>query len=789
MRGIMFLFFAFCLVSVLLAGNLNASFDDLFSDEAFFRVEEQMVVSASRRAQRLSDAPLLLYVINRDDIRSSGKTSIPELLRSVPGLYVQQITGGQYEVSIRGGINSPTTVGPKGLMSSNILVLINGRSYFNDMVGVTFWETLPINIEDIERIEVVRGGASALFGANAALGVINIITKSPFHSIEEQTVQLTASFGNSASGPFSFLYENVIDNLSFRLSGSSYSKEAGDLYDYDVLQQKYTTAIGDRSDVNYPAPDVDSLDVNKFAVDAMYNFSDHHSIRFEAGLSDGNINFIGHSGDFMITHTPNETYYSKLTYQNEFFEIPFQAMISYINQDFIGSGKGPYDGTQKGVNVNSLDIELQGVTDIGDRNVLVFGLNSRDINCRSDAIFFNIDRENKNQKFNALFINNEFTIIPDSLKFILGARYDKYNTPDIGELSPQAILFYRHQDNHTFRLNYSEAIRIPFLMETFINNRVRRDGIEIINYIGNEDLEAPRSKTLDLSYSTIINDNIYLDITLFSQELENQITFDFDISGYPFSYALHHINSDLIPPEAPASAPAIVLSLMNDNSQNLKTNGLETSLRYPVISGINGFLNATFMNSKLGSQSVKNSPELVISTGFSGRIPSTRWHLNATVNHVSKTELAFTGSFDRNLNISRENPGYFMTDPDLLSNMNTAWEYSGAKNLLFYQTGQLVNIEQALGQPQTIPEPLRADMVELANAIYGTELFKLATTREVYQENASYTTVDLNLSRTFFDGMATLNLNARNLFNKEYKENPFGEVLTGDYRASLTYRF
>jgi len=151
--------------------------ESLFTEEQFFKVEEQIVVSASKRAQKLSDAPVAISVITADDIKRLGVQSIAEALRMVPGVYVQEVTGGQQEVAIRGMINSPKEAGAFAAYSRNILVMIDGRSYFNDVFGGTFWELLPITIEDIDRIEVVCGPASALFGANAVTGVVNIITK------------------------------------------------------------------------------------------------------------------------------------------------------------------------------------------------------------------------------------------------------------------------------------------------------------------------------------------------------------------------------------------------------------------------------------------------------------------------------------------------------------------------------------------------------------------------------------------------------------------------------------
>ncbi len=133
-------------------------------------VYQETVVTASRNAQSPLDAPSSTTIITKQDIQLSGITRIPELLRRVAGMDVMEITGGDANVSMR-GFNSR--------LSNKLLVLVNGRSVYNDILGSTFWETFTIDVDQIERIEVVRGPGSALYGADAFAGVVNIITTAP----------------------------------------------------------------------------------------------------------------------------------------------------------------------------------------------------------------------------------------------------------------------------------------------------------------------------------------------------------------------------------------------------------------------------------------------------------------------------------------------------------------------------------------------------------------------------------------------------------------------------------
>ena len=133
-------------------------------------VFDESVVTASRGAQSPLDAPNSTSIVTEQDIRLSGITKIPELLRRLAGVDIMEVTGAQTEVSLR-GFNQR--------LSNKILVLVDGRSVYLDLLGATIWSTLSIAVEDIARIEVVRGPASALYGADAFNGVINIITKKP----------------------------------------------------------------------------------------------------------------------------------------------------------------------------------------------------------------------------------------------------------------------------------------------------------------------------------------------------------------------------------------------------------------------------------------------------------------------------------------------------------------------------------------------------------------------------------------------------------------------------------
>ena len=146
-------------------GNLQRVAD--IADLDLEQLTRITVTTASRRPQRLVDAPASIFVINAEDIQRSGATSIPEALRLAPNLHVARTNASQYSVSARGGTTETT---------NKMLVLIDGRTVYTPLFSGVFWDAQDMLLENIERIEVISGPAATLWGANGVNGVINIIT-------------------------------------------------------------------------------------------------------------------------------------------------------------------------------------------------------------------------------------------------------------------------------------------------------------------------------------------------------------------------------------------------------------------------------------------------------------------------------------------------------------------------------------------------------------------------------------------------------------------------------------
>ena len=220
------LFFAILLVlSVNQAGADQKDLLDLPLEE-LMHIE---VTSASKKAQLLSDAPAAIFVINQEDIKRSGATSIPDALRLAPGLEVGRIDANKWAVSARGF---------NGRFANKLLVLIDGRSIYTQAFSGVYWENQDVMLEDIDRIEVIRGPGAALWGANAVNGVINIMTK---HSADTKGGLIAAGGGTQELGFGSLRYGT---QLGKNTTGRIYAKG------YERSQFKHLTGEGAHDDWN-----------------------------------------------------------------------------------------------------------------------------------------------------------------------------------------------------------------------------------------------------------------------------------------------------------------------------------------------------------------------------------------------------------------------------------------------------------------------------------------------------------------------------------------------------------
>jgi len=174
------------------------------------------VTSVSRRPERRADAPAAIYVITQEDIRRSGVTSIPEALRLAPGVEVAKVDANKWAIGIRGFASR---------LARSVLVLIDGRSVYTPLFAGTYWEVQDVMLEDVERIEVIRGPGGTLWGANAFNGVINIITH---NAKDTQGGLISAGGGSEEQGFGAARYGGKLGADAFyRVYGKYFNRDGG----------------------------------------------------------------------------------------------------------------------------------------------------------------------------------------------------------------------------------------------------------------------------------------------------------------------------------------------------------------------------------------------------------------------------------------------------------------------------------------------------------------------------------------------------------------------------------
>lgn len=398
--------------------------------------EEESVSIASRYEQPISQAASNVYVITDEDIRQSGATDLPTVLRRIPGLEVMQMSGADFNVSVRG--DNQTS-------ANKLLVLVDGRSIYVDLQGAVLWKAIPITLPEIKRIEVIKGPASAVYGFNAFDGVVNIITKSP-----EEMKGTTLQFGGGTYGTISSaaIQAGTVGKFGYRLSVG-----------HDQNQQwRNSSALAFRSD--------------KFNVQTEYALPGESKVTISGGIVNVN-RFDGPIVDAFQLSTPFTDSYANVAYERPNFFVrawwrEWNASTDQMSNPSLANSVLLTDRNGNSTNVpfigNTYNVEAQHSLELGSTNRLTYGLNYR-LNTLSGTA---ISAFSKEDRF-GLYVQDEWNLT-QSLTAVAGVRYD-LDTFIHATISPRFTLLYTPVPDHTFRMGVSVAYRPPTLFETNENER------------------------------------------------------------------------------------------------------------------------------------------------------------------------------------------------------------------------------------------------------------------------------------------------------------------------------
>jgi iron complex outermembrane recepter protein len=391
--------------------------------------EEETVSIASRHEQPISQAPANVYVITDDDIRHSGATDIPTVLRRIPGMEVMQTTGAEYNVSARGN---------NQLTANKILVMVDGRSIYVDSQGLTFWKAIPVTLPEIKRIEVQKGPASVLYGFNAFDGIINIITKSP-----EEIKGTTLQFGGGSYGTISSaaIHAGTVGKLGYRLSAG-----------HDQNQEwRNSDALAFRS--------------NKFNAQTEYALSQESKLLVSGGLVDVN-RFDGPFAANVVGTSQFTQSYANIAYERPNFFLRSWWYQTNSATDFLTN---PLETglvrltTPTGSSIasgvgNIYNVEAQHALELGSTNRVSYGVNYRRNNA-SNTYWSQYGVENRL----GFYLQDEWKAT-QKLTLVAGARYD-LDTFIHATISPRVALLYTVIPDHTLHATISVGYRPPTLSD------------------------------------------------------------------------------------------------------------------------------------------------------------------------------------------------------------------------------------------------------------------------------------------------------------------------------------
>ncbi len=482
------------------------------------------IVTASKKAESVFDSPLSASVVTREEIRQAGATSIPEALRLIPGLIVRQQTNGNYDIHLRGLDNVP----PFGTFLNSIntvtLTMIDGRPVYNQLRGGTQWDTLGIDLQDVERIEVVRGPSSALYGPNAVAGVINIITRRP----EKQGPYAVANAfgGNYGTWTVNGAGGYKTDRLSVLFSANHQKRNRfqEDYYDYltrrwvepAALHNAQTGQLMANPQVRYPETDL-ALDCYGFNGFLDYQATEKVSLHLSTGYQEERSQRVFSE----TTYTPLSTSDCSSQYVDaKVSAYGLTGQFIYLGGEVDMLGNPGTQATWKRYDVNIEYEKKFGGLELRPgysfRRAVVD--DAKAVEMYGQGLFggarVSID-------------SNAFSLRADyrtgKLRLVGAVRLDKHSVPDDYTLSYQAAAVYNVNEDNLIRFVAARASKSSFSVDSFLNYvQVMSSKLSLATY-GNQDLELLTQDMVEVGYRSRLSAKAQLDMEAFYSRTKNYI--------------------------------------------------------------------------------------------------------------------------------------------------------------------------------------------------------------------------------------------------------------------------
>lgn len=488
--------------------------------------EEQVVVTATKVEQQLVNAPATMTVVTSDVIASTPATNYAELLRAVPGVNLAQTSAREYNITMRGATST---------LATSTLALLDGRSLYLDFFGFVAWDLLPVNADELKQVEVIRGPASAVWGANAMNGVVNFISKTPRElNGTTATVQFGAMDRNVDGG------QQLGAGYLFGVNGT-HAQVINDRWAYKISAGGYTSdpyarptgAIPNGTGTRYP--DYVNQGTTQPKLDGRV---DYDAEKYKLVLSGG---YSGTDGIFHTGIGPFDANQVGIGYASMRYTrggLRFNVFTNQLNGDATGLLAIGTDGKPIlfKFNTQTYDTEIGNVNTIGTKNVVSYGGNVR-FNQFDLSIAPNGTSRTELGGYiqDELFLNKFF-------RANIGARVDKFDNIADPVFSPRLAVILKPQDDHAIRVSYNKAFRSPSLVNNYLNTTIinRLDLAQInaafaalpgrnfvfpSNAIGNENLTQESNQSFEVAYTGVINKRATVSAAVYWSKSEDEIFF------------------------------------------------------------------------------------------------------------------------------------------------------------------------------------------------------------------------------------------------------------------------
>jgi iron complex outermembrane receptor protein len=461
-------------------------------EEAQSTIEEVIVVTAGRTEQALNEAPAAISVLDQKTIESIPADDYGDLLRNIPGLNVTQTSARDINMTGRGATNT---------LATSQLVLVDGRSLYLDFFGFVMWDFLPVNPLEIKQIEAVRGPGSAVWGANAMTGVVNVITKRP-KEIVGTSVLLGAGEIGTRYG--SITHAGISGNFGYKLSGG--------YYEQDPYERPPSIDTFENAGTEQPKGEI-RLD---------WDLAEDSYLSFGYGLArtDG----IVHTGigPFDIDNS-TELSFAKLDWNKQAWHVGvFWNGLDADSQNLVSQGA---DGQPLpfAFKTDTYNAEVNNTSIAGMHNILTYGGNFRTSDFDLEIAPLGTSKDEW-----GVFLQDEI-LIGDKVRWLIGGRYDDVDPID-GVFTPRTSILYSPVPNHTLRASYNEAFRTPSVINSYLDATIAFTAAPLPwrfpgDADGNVALDEEQIEAVEVGYVGSFQNRMILTVAAYENVTKDSIDF------------------------------------------------------------------------------------------------------------------------------------------------------------------------------------------------------------------------------------------------------------------------